>query len=343
MNGSFDNFKKRRGILLLGPVSPRSNHKKIWAQAKKVLSSMSFKKKNGKSVTVPSIKNWLHTIDNIEYLVDILQKKYKLTSLWMRHFNQDPLENFFGSIRSHGYRNNSPSCASFEAAFASLLINNMSSVHSPGSNCEVDSCSIFKSLKILFFKTSDRSACTTEVDFEDVDSDHIFKELETKRSDPKIRAQIDYVTGYVLRKLKIKCTLCRESLYYNKDISESAIKVREYFENKTCLTYPSLTLIKCFSNIQDVVMGILRKKSDINNLMQYMKTILSIVIDYSFIKCNEHKQEVILKIEQITLNLFVYSWCKNTNKLLSGSRTDYDENDVIKKLAHIYCSKRLKK
>lgn len=155
---------------------------------------------NGKSSVVPSIVNWLHTIENIEYLIDVLAKQYNLTFLWMRHFNQDPLEIFFGCIRGHIYRNTQPSCVAFEAAYASLLISNFSNTHS-GSNCEVDKCINFKSLKNLFFKKPETSSYTTEVDFDDVNSDNIFVELEIERQDPKIKAQLEYVTGYILRKL----------------------------------------------------------------------------------------------------------------------------------------------
>lgn len=94
VNGSYDNSKKRAGKPLLGPVTPYSTHKAVWANSKKILKSMKFCG-NRKSGTVPSIVNWLQTIENIEYLVDVLAKQYNLTSLWMRHFNQDPLENFF--------------------------------------------------------------------------------------------------------------------------------------------------------------------------------------------------------------------------------------------------------
>lgn len=57
----------------------------------------------------------------------------------MRHLNQDPIENFFGAIRSHGCRNTNPTPEKFEGAFTTLLINNFSSVHTPaGANCEKD-------------------------------------------------------------------------------------------------------------------------------------------------------------------------------------------------------------
>ncbi|CAG4981894.1 unnamed protein product [Colias eurytheme] len=87
----------------------------------------------GSSGTVPSINNWVKTIENMELLRDKLFYDYKIKSFWCRHLNQDPLENFCGSIRSHRFRINSPSCAAFEAAFASLLVNNMSSNYSRGS------------------------------------------------------------------------------------------------------------------------------------------------------------------------------------------------------------------
>ena len=137
LNGSQQNSKKRSGKPLLGPLTPNSAHSEVWAKAKKVLSTMKFEK-NNKTVSVPSVNNWLHTIHNIEYLRDVLSEKHKLKSIWLRHFNQDPLENFFGAIRSHGCRNISPTPQGFEIAFASLLINNLTKTHSAGSNCEED-------------------------------------------------------------------------------------------------------------------------------------------------------------------------------------------------------------
>lgn len=342
VNGSYDNYKKRSGKPLLGPVTPNSGHKAVWTKAKRILKSMKYIS-GQKSSIVPSITNWLHTIENMEYMVDVLFTKYNLTSLWMRHFNQDPLENFFGSIRSHGYRNTSPTCAGFEAAFASLLINNLSSTNSPGSNCEVDKCFNFKSLKELFFKKPETSSYTSEVDFDDVNSDNIFKKLEIKMENIKIRAQLEYVTGYILRKLLIKCSKCKECLYIKQnEENTSCITFREYFKNKFCLTYPSHTLIECFSKLQDVVTYIIKKDCKKKNIRQYIKTIFSIVIDYSFIKCPEHKSEIISKIEELSINIFIYNWCRDSNKILNGLRTDFDEGDKIQILALKCCKKRLK-
>lgn len=150
MNGSYVNSKNRQGKELLRNVTPNSKHENIWNNAKAVLKSMKFVSSKG-SGTVPSISNWIHTIDNMKLLKEKLFSEYNIKSIWCRHFNQDPLENFFGSIRSHGIRNVSPTCAAFESAFASLLVNNMSSNYSLGSNCEEDSCFNLHSFKEFFF------------------------------------------------------------------------------------------------------------------------------------------------------------------------------------------------
>lgn len=64
-----------------------------------------------------------------------------------RNFKQYPLENFFGCIRAHGIRNVNPKPYSFIASSNTFLVNNYSSVHSPGANCEEDNNSSLNSLK----------------------------------------------------------------------------------------------------------------------------------------------------------------------------------------------------
>lgn len=42
------------------------------------------------------------------YVGNVKEKSFKY--LCLRRINQDPLENFFGRIRSHGVRNVNPTC-----------------------------------------------------------------------------------------------------------------------------------------------------------------------------------------------------------------------------------------
>lgn len=338
------NSSNRSGKDLLRNVTPKSQHHNIWMEAKRVLNSMTFVTSKGSAGTVPSIKNWIKTVDNMRVLREKLFNDYKIRSFWCRHFNQDPIENFFGSIRSHGIRNTSPTCAGFEAAFASLLINNMSSNYSPGSNCEEDFCSVLASFDELIFSTSKASKQMIEVDFEDL-NDSIIVNYEIKKQDPRKIAQLQYVTGYILRKTKKifkNCKICNLNLYTNDPDKNRYLQCREYKKGKKYLCYPSENLTKCFSEIQDVLHHILRKKSHMQNLKNYSKTILYTYINTEFLECRCHAKDVIEYIFDFSCRFFAHNWCKWTNKLLNGISTakDVDPNDDIQNQALIYYLKR---
>lgn len=71
----------------------------------------------------------------------LLWKKLQIlgfTSFETRTINQDPLENFFGCVKSHDFRANKPICIQFKATFKSLLITNLTSQNSLGFNCEAN-------------------------------------------------------------------------------------------------------------------------------------------------------------------------------------------------------------
>lgn len=78
-----------------------SGHWKFWNEAIRILMSMEFVPKENKVVT---IKNWIQTIKGLRYLsIKLLKDGFDF--ILLRNFNQDPIEKFFCSIRSHGIRN----------------------------------------------------------------------------------------------------------------------------------------------------------------------------------------------------------------------------------------------
>lgn len=345
INGSFDNAKKRTGKPLLGPLTPKSTHHAVWNESKPVLASMKFIKSDGSTSAVPSIKNWLYTIENIQYLASKLFNEHDLKSIWLRHLNQDPLENFFGCVRSHGFRNVHPTCAGFDAAFASLLINNLTSNHSPGSNCEMDSATAFKSLNKLFFDNNVTSSCAqVELNIEHITNHEIIVGLENK-NDPRVKAELEYVAGYVLRNTKKNifknCEECRKS-FYNENKDNTYIKAREHMFYKKCLTYPSHDFIKRFSDMQDLITHIIKSDSTKPQIKTYIKTVLHVILEFNFVKCSVHKKECIEYIFDLACNFFLCNWCREVNKILSGRRNDYDVLDVVQKMAHDYNTKRRK-
>lgn len=105
-------------------------------------------KVNGKQSTPPCIKNWILTLHGFTYLWNKLKNIHKFQFLIPRNVNQDSIECFFGSIRSHGVRNTNPTSLQFVSSFKALLINNFSFVKSIG-NCETDDCTVLDNLKLF--------------------------------------------------------------------------------------------------------------------------------------------------------------------------------------------------
>ncbi|KAI8425151.1 hypothetical protein MSG28_006981 [Choristoneura fumiferana] len=100
MNGSYKNSRNRSGKPLLQALKPNSPHKDVWRQAKPKLNSMQFVTSDGKACNVPSIQNWLRTIENMKYLRDKLYRlsqKYHVTVTpeW-RALGEAYVQQFFG-------------------------------------------------------------------------------------------------------------------------------------------------------------------------------------------------------------------------------------------------------
>lgn len=70
------------------------------------------------------------------YLTEKLLLSYNFKYVILRNINEDVLKKFFGSIRSHDYKNTSPDVSHSITSFKALLINNYMSTHSIGKNSE---------------------------------------------------------------------------------------------------------------------------------------------------------------------------------------------------------------
>lgn len=197
VNGGFG--KKKHAKPLLGAATPNSVHHKFWKEAIKTLKSMEYI--NNKSLAhkhVPTLKNWIWTLEGIQMLLKKIKNKYEISSIWLRHLNQDPLENYFGSIRSHGCRNTNPTAEKFESAFATLLINCLSSVNTPGANCESDTC---HALYQVIITNGDKKQTICRI--ESI-PDIILTPLEEKH-DLRIIGGLQYVSGYFVKNAKKTC------------------------------------------------------------------------------------------------------------------------------------------
>lgn len=338
VNGSHN--KNKNAKPLLGPVTPTSAHKKTWAEAKRVFNSMEFVTSIGRVETVPTIKNWVWTLEGIQVLLNKIRHQYGVTSVWLRHLNQDPLENFFGAIRSHGCRNVNPTCDQFESAFATLLINNLNSVHTQGKNCENDFCDALCSF-VLNENTEATSTCT--IDLESI-LEINFENVENKKKDPRILAPLQYISGYFLKKSKSKifknCSDCK--IDFTSEDQIEYIRYREYAGRRWLCT-PSKELIKLISNFQDIIYHILKENLEAYYLKDIIKMSILTLINFDFMKCNTHKKKMIDYLINTVIRFLNFNYCKVINKILSGRRQVDDEEDKVQIKAKKYQSKCFKR
>lgn len=120
-------------------MTATSQHIAILKDAKGVLNKMRFVDKvdHRKSEPLPSLNNLIVTIDSVLRLWNVLEG-LGFKSLNTKLLNQDPMENYFGRVRSQGVKNHRPTPLQFKFIAKSLLMDNLTSDHSPGSNCAAD-------------------------------------------------------------------------------------------------------------------------------------------------------------------------------------------------------------
>ncbi|KPJ19999.1 hypothetical protein RR48_01231 [Papilio machaon] len=337
INGSFEK-RQKHGKPLLGAATPRSLHHQFWFESIQRLKNMKFvNRTTGQVEYVPTLNNWVWTLEGIQLLLKNIKEKYDVTSVWLRHLNQDPIENFFGAIRSHGCRNTNPTPERFESAFTTLLVNNLSSVHAPGANCEKDSCQVLKELII----TSDCKASSTC----EIDSipDVTITPLENK-NDPREIGSLEYVSGYFVKNTKKNvfkgCGKCKNELISNNQ--SEYIRYREY-AGKQWLCSPSDSLLRCISSLQDINNTILRKNLEKNNLKELIKTIIFSTTEFEFLNCEIHKEKIVDYLVNLSCRFFIYNYCKDINKIICNRRECDDDEDQFKIKAKKYFHKCFKR
>jgi hypothetical protein len=103
------------------------NWKRVFQKAISYISDL--KTNNGKPVLqsnrYASFLGWLVNIKTMNKLYSNLVKKGEMNYLLTFKLSQDPLENFFSSIRMSCGNNNNPSSIQFKSAFQSLLCNTL--------------------------------------------------------------------------------------------------------------------------------------------------------------------------------------------------------------------------
>ncbi|KAF9404446.1 hypothetical protein HW555_014330, partial [Spodoptera exigua] len=304
-------------------LKSNSPHFQLWNELLPILESIKFEsiiKRNNceliKHETIPSIKNWIHNIKTFKEMWQYLHVKYKLRNVLTRNFNQDPLENFFSSIRSNGIRNVNPNCDQFMNAYKTLLINNFNSVHSVRANCENDNSKPFQSIVNLLNK----KPADLDLDNFACEIDTLLKTmLEIKNNDSLIHSESKkYVTGYIVKKIKSKifknCVICMNDFCrYDVDVQSFNYEV-DY--TKKSLFHPSEKFTSLMNDIYHAIVACLRDYPESCLLNKKIKYMINCACDYNVITCDQHKEVLIEFINDLSIKLIIHSWCTGVNRIL---------------------------
>lgn len=324
-------------------ISDKSPHLEFWDNAIPILSTIKPIDTSGRVTTQPpSVRNWIWTLKGFKQVWALL-KSEGFQFLSTRNFNQDPLENFFGCIRSQGVRNVNPTCKAFIDSFKTLIINNFLNPHSPSGNCEDDEDDgVLNSLKDFIFNTDTTVTATEVSDMEDslempvfyVSNDIIDRNMGT------------YMAGFIAKRvLRLsKCNLCRQTLVkQGTNTFDEILLTRRAYTPKT-LCVPGTLFSKIFSEIYfycEKLMPQLCNREQIKCLM--VNLIKKVVVPkYNSVFCSTHS--LLLPTIECTVTFYILSWIRSVNKILHGhSNMICPQLDDVKKTAFYKYSRNLRK
>ena len=308
-------------------MTTSSPHVQFWEEAISVLRTVYFHRGERKFVP-PTVTNWISTLEGFI----CLWKKLKIEGfkfLLTRNANQDPLENFFGRVRLHGARNINPSCTSFKNSFKTLIINNFSSVHSPGANNKDDHCvSLFESTRCFLDNTSNHNF-NGENSHIELAYDATQLPLITNRNEIATNTHA-YITGYITRKIlkQTSCKQCKEGLVSGSRRSYPLIEERAYCSK--ALLRPTTQLVTLFGHCADIMHQTLPTIAHQNSIKRTLSKRVEMLRNSLNFNCTVHDMFAVV-IEKFVA-LYIYTWISNVNKILKG--IDIRQiNDPLKELA----------
>lgn len=332
VNGSF--LQVTKGKTLKCAVRKTSGHKAFWAEAIQVFSTMEFFNSHKAHIVPPSVKNWIHTLKAFSYLWDKCEKS-KISFLCPRNLNQDPLENFFGSIRSHGIRNINPNAAAFVNSLKSLVINNFITSHSKAANCENDNLKGLDDLKHML--TSDVAESNIDISFPEI----VVAEYKPDYHSLLKKGTLTYIAGFVAKKVLKQIGLCQQC---RQDLVGGDRSQAEYFivnaraYSAKALLAPSTNFNLFFQKCIFIISNILPQLCYKQNIIRLIKIVLKNLCNEDIFMCEKHDVKKIFWHYVSVFHLHV--WIKNVNSILKGKQAlTKSSTDTIK----IYASRKFEK
>jgi len=294
------------------PVSEDSVHHAFWVSAKNVLRNMYYVEKISRKIvkSVPTLSNWFFTIDGFQKLWKIMNEKFDFKTLKTRFCNQDPLENFFGQIRSHAVRHTNPTPRQFEDSFITLLVSNMKSISIIGGNCEITGDGF-----LLFSLEEYLKNDVSNIEVHDVCNDDYYDE------------QFDLITDKIVADESIVALL----LQYPQEIIKSILKKVNYcsecqdsFKNSEFL----ICIRQVICSINKLLKTRAHQRDILKIILQHFK---NWNINMNWHECIEHHVDIFNIIVHVIAVKTIVCWCEKKNALINNNNIDNNlQYDMVK-------------
>lgn len=305
-NDLFDsvNAKERDEINELRcPVTDDSAHHAFWTDARTKLRKMRYVEKVTREIvkSVPTLTNWLFTIDGFQKVWKIVNLKYNFTNLKTRYINQDLAENFFGQIRSHAVRHTNPTPRQFEHSFFTLLVNNMKSVSIIGGNCEiVEDGSMLFTLEQCLKDDSDVELHGVIRNNDVHDEPHEIISDKIVHEDSIIAAfseKVNVIISCILKEFKF-CQQCDDSL-------------------NNC-NFPT-----CARQIVCMVNKLLKTRAHRRNILKILLQFFeNWNVNMDWHECTEHRDDMFPIMIRVIAAKALTWWCEKKNSLVRDANED---------------------
>lgn len=319
------------GKPLKGAVHSNSGHIPFWKECISSLKNMHFSRESTEGrLTPPSLGNLIFTVEGFIELAAILESK-GLKYFLPRHFNQDPLENFFGQLRMHRGRNINPTCLQFRDSYKALLVRHISGPHSAAANCEDTYTSSLLQLKDL---VCNKGTPSPQKDFlqEEPRFHRIAHNIviNDNFSVDICRAKMAYISGYVARKAlkRFSCEFCKLHMLQkpgsNLDL-HSFVEAKEWDKEKRLL-YCNKSFVnivnKCFLISKGILANSFSLKSNISDrIVLYVKH----HVHFTFV-CDAHKDDISEFIIRLIARFCIHNFCTGVNRILLGKQYPISNN-----------------
>lgn len=251
------------------PAKTTSPHLSFWVESIEWIKGMRF----NTSFHTHCLTGWKLTLQAMIGLMGELQSAEGFKFLLTSRLNQDCLENLFAVIRQKGGNRDNPDPNHFRFTFRQILCNSLITPSS-SSNCAPDADSILLTLSELNkVHTQTGSTCrassASSISATFFDTSDLSYEYEADVLDSN---GVNYVLGYVLKKLNVSCDTCNTSLLYRCNLMCESSQLFTHMKAVSTsnrdfggLTVPSEELVQSFHCVHSSV--IVPFLSDMSNLV----------------------------------------------------------------------------